>query len=79
MDIQAEIKQRGVLEGRKQGMQQGIQQGMQQGIQRGMQQGVQKVVLNMLQKQADISFISEVTGLSEAEIIKLKISLWIEF
>ena len=76
MDIQEEIKQRGVLEGRKQGMQQGIQQGMQQGIQRGVQQGVQqgmqKVALSMLQKQADIAFISEVTGLPETEIIKLK-------
>ena len=54
MDIQEEIKQRGVLEGRKQ----------------GMQQGMQKVALSMLQKQADIAFISEVTGLPEAEIIK---------
>ena len=62
MDIQEEIKQRGVLEGRKQGMQQGREKERCQ------------VILSMLQKKADVAFISEVTGLPEAEIIKLKIS-----
>ena len=76
MDIQEEIKQRGVLEGRKQGMQQGIQQGVQQGMQQGMQQGRRErdreVISNMLKKNLNVSLISSVTGLPEAEIVKLK-------
>ena len=60
MDIQEEIKQRGVLEGRKQGMQQGREEERRQ------------VILNMLQNKLDISLITKVTGLPEAEIIKLK-------
>ena len=43
----------------------------------GRQEGIQKrdreVVLNMLKKQTDIAFISEVTGLSEEEIKKLSV------
>ena len=60
MDIQEEIKQRGVLEGRKQGMQQGREEERRQ------------VILNMLQNKLDIALITKVTGLPEAEIIKLK-------
>ena len=43
--------------------------------QEGIQQERQQVVLNMLKKlkkKLDISFIAEVTGLSEKEIKKLK-------
>ena len=50
----------------------GIQQGIQQGRVEGLQEGMQQVVLNMLKKSADIDFISEVTGLSQEEINKLK-------
>ena len=50
MDIQKEIKQRGVLEGRKQGMQQGMQQGIQQGMQQGIQQGIQQGVQQGIQQ-----------------------------
>ena len=46
----------------------GRQEGLQKGLQAGRQEGLQKVVLNMLQKKADISFISEMTGLSKEEI-----------
>ena len=56
MDIREEIRMEGRQEGRME----------------GRQEGLQKVVLNMLQKKADISFISEVTGLSKDEIRKLK-------
>ncbi len=48
------------------------EEGRQEGRQEGWQEGRQQVVLNMLKKKTDISFISEVTGLSEAEIKKLK-------
>ena len=47
----------------------------QKGRMEGRIEGRKEVVLNMLQKKADISFISEVTGLSEKEINKLKNSL----
>ena len=38
----------------------------------GQQEGKQEVVLNLLKKKQNISFISEVTGLPEKEIKKLK-------
>ena len=44
----------------------------QEGWQKGLQAGRQEVILNMLRKNTDISFISEVTELSEKEIKKLK-------
>ena len=60
MTIQEEIKERGRQEGR------------QEGRLKGRQEGRQEVILNMLQKELDASFISEVTGLPKAEIIKFK-------
>ena len=42
------------------------------GMQKGRQQNMQQVILNMLKKNAEISFISEVTGLSPEEIKKLQ-------
>ena len=65
------IKEEGRREGVQQGRQEGRQEGMQQGVQQGVQQGMQKVALSLLQKKADLTFISEVTGLPEAEIVKL--------
>ena len=38
----------------------------------GRWEGRQQLILNMLKKKVDIAFISEVTGLSEKEIKKLK-------
>ena len=58
--------------GWKLGQVDGRKKGRQEGLQEGMQQGRQQVVLNMLKKQAEMAFISEVTGLSEEEIKKLK-------
>ena len=42
------------------------------GLEKGWQDGRQEVILNMLKKKADISFIAEVTGLSVKEIKKFK-------
>lgn len=42
------------------------------GIRKGRLEGRQEVILNMLKKKTDITFISEVTGLSEKEIKKFK-------
>ena len=69
-------RQEGVQQGRQEGMQQGRQEGMQQGVQQGVQQGREEerrqVALSMLKRSLDVSLIVAVTGLSEAEIIKLK-------
>ena len=64
MDALEVIKEKGRWEGR--------QEGRQEGIQEGRQEERQQFILNMLKKNADISFISEVTGLSEKEIKKFK-------
>ena len=48
------------------------EKGRWEGERKGRKEGRQEVVLNMLKKKADISFISEVTGFSEKEIKKLK-------
>ena len=47
------------------------EEGRQEGMQKGLEKGMQVVALNMLRKNTDISFISEVTGLSKEEIKKL--------
>ena len=48
------------------------QEGYQEGYQEGRQEARQTVILNMLQKNLEIPFISEVTGLPEEEIHQLK-------
>ena len=52
--------------------QKGIEKGRAKGQAEGMEKGMRTVALAMLKKQADIAFISEVTGLSVEEINKLK-------
>ncbi|MDE0119339.1 MAG: hypothetical protein OXM55_04940 [Bdellovibrionales bacterium] len=59
-DVREIIKEKGRWEGER------------EGLKKGRQEGRQEVVLNMLKKKTDISFISEVTGLSEKAIRKLK-------
>ena len=57
---------------REEGMQVGIEKGRQEGMEKGMEKGKKKIALNLLEKKAELSFISEVTGLSVKEIEKLK-------
>jgi len=78
MSIADTLIEKGVQKGVQLGKQEGIQLGEQRGIQLGKQEGIQlgeqkvrKIVLNMLAKGQSTSFISEVTGLSEAEIQKI--------
>ena len=68
----AEGMQKGIEKGMQKGIEKGMQKGMQKGRQEGMQAKGEEIVLNMLKKQADMAFISEVTGLSVDEIKKLK-------
>ena len=48
------------------------EEGMKKGRLEGRHERDKEVILNMLKKSADLSFISEVTGLSKKEINKLK-------
>ena len=68
MDIREDMKQEAKMEG----IQEGIRRGKKEGRQEGRQEGRREVILNMLKKRFDISIISEVTGLSEEEIDKIK-------
>ena len=50
----------------------GIEQGRKEGLEKGMEKGMALVAVNMLKTKTDISFIAQMTGLSEEEILKLK-------
>ena len=68
--------QKGMQEGREQGMQKGMQkgreQGMQEGREQGMQEGREDLILKMLEKGCSVFEVSQITDLSEAEILELK-------
>ena len=68
MDIKEHFRE----EGRVEGIRKGRQEGRVEGRQEGRQERDKEVILNMLKEKADIAFISQVTGLSEKEIKKLK-------
>ena len=65
-----------IEEGRKQGMQEGIEkgreEGIQKGIEKGMQKGIEDLILKMLERGCSVLEISQITDLSEAEILELK-------
>ena len=48
-----------------------IQEGFDKGVKQGIEQQTIELTKNMLKKNADINFISEITGLSTDEITKL--------
>ena len=56
----------------EEGREEGLQEGLQEGRQEGEQFAQKRIALNMLKKNMDISVVSEITGLSKAEIKKLK-------
>ena len=60
MDIRQEIRE------------DAMQEGIQKGLKAGRQEEKQQVALNMLKKEAEVSYISEVTGLSEDQINRMK-------
>ncbi len=53
------------------GREQGLKQGLQQGRQEGSQETQLAIAKKMLLAGSELTFISEVTGLSESEITKL--------
>ena len=72
--------QKGLLQGKQEGRVEGIQKGLLQGMQKGRTEGKmegrmerdKEVIAKMLKKNLQISVISEVTGLSRAQIKKLQ-------
>ena len=57
----------------KQGwIEEGIEKGIEKGIERGRETNKKNIALKMLKEGLDKAFISKITNLSEAEIIKLK-------
>ena len=71
-----EEREKGLQKGLQKGIQKGLLQGMQKGMQKGRQEGKmeekQAMIAKMLKKNLQISVISEVTGLSKAQIKKLQ-------
>ena len=63
---------RGLLEGLAKGRQEGIAEGRQEGMEKGMEKGMELVAHNMLKENMNIALISQVTGLSQDHILKLK-------
>jgi len=59
---------------KNEGYEKGIEQGIEQGIEKGMEQEKINTARNMLKKTDDLTFISEVTGLSIDEIGAIKYS-----
>ncbi len=51
---------------------QGLEEGMAKGVAKGRKEGIEEIALNMLKNKFKLSVISNVTGLSKAEIEKLK-------
>lgn len=62
----------GVEEGREIGRIEGIEEGREVGREIGRIEGIREIARNALIKGKEVSFISEITGLNEEEIIKLK-------
>ncbi len=71
---EAMIKRSIASQAMEDGISKGIRQGISQGISQGINQGITKTVKNMLKKNLDIDTISEVSGMSKNDILKLKTS-----
>ena len=67
-----EGRTQGRQEGKKQGKQEGREEGIQEGIEKGMQKGREDLILKMLEKGCSVFEVSQITDLSEAEILELK-------
>ena len=72
MNFTEEIKKEAKLEGWQKGQKEGWQKGQKEGRQEGRQKRNKEIIFKMLKNKLDIPLISEVTGLSEKEIKKLK-------
>ena len=77
MTAAAQIEEVGIKKGMELGLLTGIEKGIEKGMAQGMEKGIEKRTLdiakNMLLKNSDINFISDITGLTINEIKSLHI------
>ena len=62
----------GLNKGMKKGIKEGREEGREEGIKEGREEGINSTASKMLKKDMEVDLISELTGLSIDEIIKLK-------
>ena len=62
----------GLNKGMKKGIKEGRKEGREEGIKEGREEGINSTASKMLKKDMEVDLISELTGLSIDEIIKLK-------
>ena len=62
----------GVQEGKKLGIEEGHASGVKEGLARGIAENQRDIAANMLAKGMDAALISELTGLSEEDILRLR-------
>ena len=67
-----QLLERGMEKGREEGMEKGREEGMEKGREEGMEKGREEVAKAMLMEGDPIPKIARMTGLSEAELSKLK-------
>ena len=58
--------------GRREGIEEGMEKGMEEGMEKGKEEEKKATASNLLALNMDMPFIEKVTGLSQAEILKLK-------
>ncbi len=59
----------------EQGIEQGIERGIERGIEQGIERGIEETAVKMLRENAEIPFISRITGIPEVKIMELKKNL----
>ena len=65
-------REEGMEKGREEGMEKGREEGIEKGREEGRETNKKNIALKMLKEGLDKAFISKITNLSEAEIIRLK-------
>ena len=68
-------REQGHNEGLSEGHNTGLKKGIEEGIKKGIKEEKYNTIVNMLKKEYDITEISEITGLTEEEIIKIRESI----
>lgn len=58
--------------GREKGLQKGREEGLEKGLEKGREEGKIETATNMLKLQLDIDIITQATGLTREEILKIK-------
>ena len=67
-----EGKRLGIEEGHASGLKEGHASGLKEGLARGIAENQRDIATNMLARGMDVALISELTGLSEKDILRLR-------